>query len=53
MELDHNISVCFKTVGDTEEGTSDIRSWTESIQNFVSLIPADSTADTDKWKNSG
>jgi hypothetical protein len=37
------ISVCFKTVGDTEEGTSDIQNWTESIQSFVSLIPADST----------
>jgi hypothetical protein len=37
------ISVCFKTVGDTEVGTSDIQNWTESIQNFVSLIPTDNT----------
>jgi hypothetical protein len=37
------ISVCFKTVGDTEVETSDIQNWTKSIQNFVSLIPTDST----------
>jgi hypothetical protein len=38
-----SISVCFKTVGDTEVGTSDIQNWTESIQNFISLIPTDNT----------
>ena len=37
------ISVCFKTVGDTQEGTSDIQNWTKSVQSFVSLIPGDST----------
>jgi hypothetical protein len=37
------ISVCFKTVGDTEVGTGGIQNWTESIQNFVSLIPTDNT----------
>jgi hypothetical protein len=37
------ISVCFKTVGDTEEGTSDNQNWTKSVQSFVSLIPADNT----------
>ena len=37
------ISVCFKTVGDTVVGTSDIQNWTESIQNFISLIPTDNT----------
>ena len=37
------ISGCFKTIGKTEVGTGDIQNWTESIQNFVSLIPADNT----------
>lgn len=37
------ISGCFKTVGETEVGTSDIQNWTESIQNFVTLIPTDNT----------
>ncbi|MFL6323273.1 MAG: hypothetical protein ACJ72C_00730 [Nitrososphaeraceae archaeon] len=51
------ISICFKTVdGETtttnqtattnastvEVGTGDIQNWTESVQNFVSLIPTDS-----------
>ena len=37
------ISGCFKTIGETEVGTDDIQNWTESIQNFVSLIPTDNT----------
>jgi hypothetical protein len=37
------ISGCFKTIGKTEVGTGDIQNWTESIQNFVSLIPTDDT----------
>ena len=37
------ISGCFKTIGETEVGTGDIQNWTESIQNFVSLIPTDNT----------
>lgn len=37
------ISGCFKTIGETEIGIGDIQNWTESIQNFVSLIPADNT----------
>lgn len=35
------ISGCFKTVGETEVAPGDIQNWTESIQNFVSLIPTD------------
>jgi hypothetical protein len=34
------ISGCFKAIGKTEGG---IRNWTESIQNFVSLIHTDKT----------
>lgn len=37
------ISGCFKTIGKTEVGTGDIQNWTESIQNFVSLLPTDDT----------
>lgn len=37
------ISGCFKTIGKTEVGTGDIQDWTESIQNFVSLLPTDDT----------
>ena len=37
------ISGCFKTTGETEVGTGDTQNWTENIQNFVSLIPADNT----------
>jgi len=37
------ISGCFKTIGKTEVGSGDIQNWTESIQNFVSLIPTDDT----------
>ena len=37
------ISGCFKTIGETEVGTGDTQNWTESIQNFVSLIPTDNT----------
>ena len=37
------ISGCFKTIGTTEVGTGDIQNWTQSIQNFVSLIPTDDT----------
>ena len=37
------ISRCFKTIGETEVGTGDSQNWTKSIQNFVSLIPADNT----------
>jgi hypothetical protein len=37
------ISGCFKTIGKTEVGTGDIQNWTQSIQNFVSLIPTDDT----------
>jgi hypothetical protein len=37
------ISGCFKTIGKTEVGTGGIQNWTESIQNFVSLIPTDDT----------
>ena len=45
LETERNdpISGCFKTVGETEVGTGDIQNWTESIQNFVSLIPTDNT----------
>ena len=42
-ERNDPISGCFKTVGETEVGTGDIQNWTESIQNFVSLIPTDDT----------
>ena len=34
---------CFKTVGETNVGASEIQNWTKSIQNFNSLIPGDST----------
>ena len=34
---------CFKTIGETEVGTGEIQNWTESIQNFASLIPTDDT----------
>jgi hypothetical protein len=39
------ISGCFKTIGETEvaHAGGDTQNWTESIQNFVSLIPADNT----------
>lgn len=37
------ISGCFKTIGETEVKAGGIQNWTESIQNFVSLIPNDST----------
>jgi hypothetical protein len=37
------ISSCFKTIGETEVKAGGIQNWTESIQNFVSLIPNDST----------
>jgi len=37
------ISGCFKTTGETEVKTGGIKNWTESIQNFVSLIPKDKT----------
>ena len=37
------ISGCFKTIGETEVAPGDIQNWTESIQNFVSLIPTDDT----------
>jgi hypothetical protein len=37
------ITGCFKSIGKTEVGTGDIQNWTESIQNFVSLIPTDDT----------
>jgi hypothetical protein len=32
------ISGCFKAIGKTEVETDGIQNWTESIQNFVSLI---------------
>ncbi len=37
------ISSCFKTIGEIEVKANGIQNWTESIQNFVSLIPNDST----------
>ena len=37
------ISGCFKTIRKTEVETGGIQNWTESIQNFVSLIPTDHT----------
>ena len=37
------ISGCFKTIGETEVVPSNIQNWTESIQNFASLIPTDDT----------
>jgi hypothetical protein len=37
------ITNCFKTIGETQVGTGGIQNWTKSIQNFVSLIPADNT----------
>jgi hypothetical protein len=37
------ISGCFKTIGETEVKTSGIQNWTDSIKNFVSLIPTDHT----------
>jgi hypothetical protein len=39
------ISGCFKTIGETEvaHAGGDTQNWTESIQNFVSLIPADNS----------
>jgi hypothetical protein len=37
------ISGCFKTTRETEVAPSDIQNWTESIQNFASLIPTDDT----------
>ena len=37
------ISGCFKTIGETEVAPSNIQNWTESIQNFASLIPTDDT----------
>jgi hypothetical protein len=37
------ISGCFKAIGKTELETGGIQNWTESIHNFVSLIPTDHT----------
>jgi hypothetical protein len=37
------ISGCFKAIGKTEVETGGIQNWTESIQNFVSLIHTDKT----------
>jgi hypothetical protein len=37
------ISGCFKAIGKTEVETGGIQNWTESIQNFVSLIPTEHT----------
>lgn len=37
------ITGCFKEVGETLVAPNGIQNWTESIQNFDSLIPADDT----------
>ena len=37
------ITGCFKEVGETQVAPNGIQNWTESIQNFVSLIPTDDT----------
>ena len=37
------ITGCFKEVGETQVAPNGIRNWTESIQNFDSLIPTDDT----------
>ena len=37
------ITGCFKEVRETQVATNGIQNWTESIQNFDSLIPADDT----------
>jgi hypothetical protein len=37
------ISGCFKAIGKTEVETGGIQNWTESIQNFISLIHTNKT----------
>lgn len=37
------ITGCFKEVGETQVAPNGIQNWTESIQNFDSLIPTDDT----------
>ena len=37
------ISGCFKAIGKTDVETGDIKNWTESIQDFVSLISTPKT----------
>ena len=37
------ITGCFKEVGETQVAPNGIQNWTESIQNFDSLIPTDNT----------
>lgn len=39
--LNNNTMACFKTIGGTKVRTGDIQNYTKSVQNFVSLIPAD------------
>jgi hypothetical protein len=41
--LNNDTKDCFKTIGETKVGTSNIQNWTKSIQNFNSLIPTDNT----------
>jgi hypothetical protein len=43
QERSDPITGCFKEVGETQVPPNGIKNWTESIQNFDSLIPTDDT----------